>query len=303
MALFTCPVCSSPVEIPPGTVERTVKCRRCKEVIAVPPAPPESAPLPPAPSERPAPGKSRLPLVLLIAIPTTLVLVICCGLTSVGGLVGYKFYTARELYQQKTHSVNNLKQIALAMHNYHNTFKSLPPQALNAQGGTTPLLSWRVAILPFVEEDSLYRQFHLDEPWDSPHNKTLLSRMPKFYAAPPGLGTKDPTLTHYQVFNGPGALFDGAKSRRIADVTDGTSNTFLVVEAEQAVPWTKPEDLAFDPKGPLPRLGGLFEDGFHAAMADGAIRFFHNGHPSAAEANLRAMVTFNGGEMIILPGD
>ncbi len=300
MAALTCPVCSSPVEVPAGTSERTVKCRKCKEVIAVPPPPPEAAPLPPMPPpvDRPA-AASRVPMVLLIAIPVTLLLITCCGFVSVGGYVGYKLHAARELKQQKDRSANNLREIGLAMHNYHDAYKRFPQQALTAKNGTAPLLSWRVALLPFVGQEGLWREFHLDEPWDSPHNKSLISRMPKVYAAPAGLGTKDPTLTHYQVFNGPGALFEGTKQRRASHVTDGTSNTIMVIEAEQAVPWTKPEDLPFDLKGPLPRLGGLFEDGFHVAMADGSVRFLRKGTEYTSEPNLRALVTYNGGETLM----
>src|SRR5438093_7201056 len=78
-------------------------------------------------------------------------------------------------------SVNNLKQLALAMHNYHDTYGHLPPAALKNKKGK-PLLSWRVALLPFVEEDKLYKEFRLDEPWDSAHNKKLLAKMPKLFA-------------------------------------------------------------------------------------------------------------------------
>src|SRR5207249_2796575 len=79
---------------------------------------------------------------------------------------------------RRTVSQNNLKQIGLAMHNYHDTYRHFPPQALTDKNGK-PLLSWRVAVLPFIEQDNLYRQFKLDEPWDSEHNRKLLERMPK----------------------------------------------------------------------------------------------------------------------------
>src|SRR5262249_54155708 len=70
---------------------------------------------------------------------------------------------------------NNLKQIALAMHNYNDAYNGkLPAHAIYSKDGKKPLLSWRVAILPFIEQDNLYQQFHLDEPWDSEHNKKLI---------------------------------------------------------------------------------------------------------------------------------
>ncbi len=80
--------------------------------------------------------------------------------------------------------MNNLKQIGLAMHNYESTFGTFPPAYIADKATGKPLLSWRVAILPFLEQDALYKQFHLDEPWDSAHNKTLIARMPPVYRSP-----------------------------------------------------------------------------------------------------------------------
>jgi uncharacterized protein (TIGR03067 family) len=166
-------------------------------------------------------------------------------------------------------SQNNLKQIALAFHNYHPTHGSFPPAASSAKGGKA-LLSWRVALLPYLNEQGLYSRFKLDEPWDSAHNKSLLTEMPAVFALGPAAVVARGE-TFYQVFVGPGTVFDGPKGRRLAEITDGTSNTVLAVEAAQAVPWTKPADLPYDPKKPLPKVGGLFPDGFHVALADGAV--------------------------------
>jgi hypothetical protein len=134
----------------------------------------------------------------------------------------------------------------------------------------TALLSWRVALLPYLGEERLYRQFRLNEPWDSPHNKALLEKMPRVYA-PPGVKTRQPYTTFYQVFVGPHAGFEKHRALRMADFPDGTSNTLLIVEAESPVPWTKPEDLHYAPDEPLPELGGLFPGIFNAAFADGSV--------------------------------
>jgi hypothetical protein len=150
-------------------------------------------------------------------------------------------------------------------------------------------------ILPFIEYDNLYRQFRLDEPWDSPHNKALLKQMPRTYAPVGPNAAKPADRTPYQGFFGKGAFFEGKKGTPIAGITDGTSNTIMVVEAAEQVPWTKPADLPFDPAKPLPRLGGLFPGGFHAAFCDGSVHWIKQG---VNLQTLRALITRNGGEVI-----
>jgi hypothetical protein len=163
-----------------------------------------------------------------------------------------------------------------------------------------PLLSWRVAILPFIEQDNLYRRFKLDEPWDSPNNKALIPLMPKVYA--PVNGNAKDGKTPYQLFVGPGALFDHAlavpgpvcRGPTLGRIPDGTSNTLLITEAADPVVWTKPDDLPYDAKKPLPRLG-QFPEGFYAAMADGSVYFFKKGLDAKV---LHALITPAGGEVI-----
>lgn len=159
-------------------------------------------------------------------------------------------------------SQNNLKQIAFTMNTYasNNSDQRLPPNALRDKDGRL-LLSWRVLLLPYLEQgQDLYREFHLDEPWDSPHNLTLLPKMPKVYEVAADSGVANPPgTTFYQVFTGPGTAFESAAGPRMPDdFPKGLSSTVLVVEAGEAVPWTKPQDIEYDPQGPLPKLGGLF---------------------------------------------
>ncbi|WP_435016423.1 DUF1559 domain-containing protein [Tundrisphaera sp. TA3] len=171
----------------------------------------------------------------------------------------------------RARAANNLKFIALALHNFAKANGGqLPAPAIRKDG--RPLLSWRVAILPFVEQHSLYRKFHLDEAWDSPHNRPLLEEMPRVYAS----ATRTdgiPHATHYQAIVGPGALFDGEDGPEILGRVRVANPTFLVVEAADPVPWAKPEDLPYDEGKPLPKFGGSFEDGFYAAYTDGWPRF------------------------------
>jgi len=191
---------------------------------------------------------------------------------------------------------DNLKKLAHAMHAFTQSSPAVAMPASAIYGkDNKPLLSWRVALLPYLKEESLYKQFKLDEPWDSPRNKKLLSRMPKVYAPVRGK-TKTPYSTFYQVFTGPETPFRpllGPSMR--ANFPDGTSNTILIVEAGTPVPWAKPQDLPYDPKKPVPELGGLFPDGFHVALADATVKFIRR---KAPEKELRALITAAGGEEV-----
>jgi hypothetical protein len=180
------------------------------------------------------------------------------------------------------------------MLNYEGKHGRLPPAVVYGEDGK-PLHSWRVLILPFIEQQELYKEFRLDEPWDSPHNIRLLSKMPATYALPPRKAKGVPPFhTVCKVFVGNGAAFEGREGLRLSrDFPDGTSNTLLVVEAGEPVPWTKPEDLAYDPDGPLPDLRCPFKDGFRACAADGSQRWVRKG---MSEETLRAIITRNGSE-------
>jgi prepilin-type processing-associated H-X9-DG protein len=201
------------------------------------------------------------------------------------------------LAAMRTQSQHNLKIIGLAMHSYHDVNNNFPATAIYSKDGQDrPLLSWRVALLPYIERNALYKQFKLDEPWDSPHNIQLLSYMPAEYASlysevPPG-------HTHYLVFTGPKTPFDSPRGRPLREFPDGTPKTILVVEADDTVPWTKPADLEVAPERPLPRLGGLLGNGFNALFADGSVRFLDSRRVS--EPTLRLLIDPNDGQQIPL---
>jgi hypothetical protein len=173
---------------------------------------------------------------------------------------------------RRSQQMNALKQFGLAMHNYHDTYRSFPPATSRDKAGK-PLLSWRVHVLPFVEEAELYKQFHLDEPWDSEHNKKLIEKMPKLYASSRVLGVEKGKTT-FVVPVGETTIFGGKEGMKISKITDGTSNTIMVLECDamHAVTWTKPDDIEIDPKDPA---RGLFADErkqILALFADGSVR-------------------------------
>jgi RNA polymerase sigma factor (sigma-70 family) len=218
---------------------------------------------------------------------------------------------SKTLRNARRQSQNNLKQITLALLNDADTYGSFPTSAIFSKDGK-PLLSWRVAILPFLGEDNLYGQFHLDEAWDSAHNKKLLDKMPGVFRVP---GQKDKSGTYYQVFVGESTVFEQPKNalldgagkvasrqpgiRYPADITDGTSNTIVVIEGGSTIPWTKPEDLPYNPLGKLPALGGAFADRINVAFADAHVQTFRKDFD---EAHMRAVITRNGGEVLDTDG-
>jgi prepilin-type processing-associated H-X9-DG protein len=201
---------------------------------------------------------------------------------------------AREAARRNV-SMNNMKQMMLAFHNFHDARKKLPAHAIYSAEGK-PLLSWRVQILPYIEEQALYQQFHLDEPWDSEHNRALIPLMPAVFANPnlPSV----PGKTNYLAVVGKECIFDGtAKGMGFRNITDGTSKTIMLVEAnaDQAVDWTKPDDLKYDAQNPSAGLGGLRPGGFNAAFADGHVAFIAN---SIDKQVLNSLFTRAGKEIV-----
>lgn len=189
-----------------------------------------------------------------------------------GGHTPEQTRTAAQRAAECMQRIDSLKQIGLAMHKYHDAYKSFPARSLCGKEGK-PLLSWRVAILPFLQEQDLYEQFHKNEPWDSAHNRKLLDRMPDVYKTP---GIKDPRRTCVLLCTGEGTPFGGERGPKLSSIgRDGTARTILCVEAVSIkhVFWTEPEDLPFNEVDPVGSLGVLFPDDFFLALFfDGSVR-------------------------------
>jgi hypothetical protein len=193
---------------------------------------------------------------------------------------------------------NHLKQLGLAMHNYHDVYKHFPPAVIRDPQGR-PVLSWRVSLLPFLEQNELYKQFHLDEPWDSEHNKPLIAKLPDVFS-PDSSKLREEGKTTLLVPVGKQTVFGPPEGMAIRDITDGTSNTILIVNADwsRAVEWTRPEDLNVDGVDAKRILSGLRKDGFACAFADGSVRVIR---PNFSSELLHALLTRNGGEPIAWP--
>jgi hypothetical protein len=193
---------------------------------------------------------------------------------------------------------NHLKQLALAMHNYHDVYKQFPPAAIRDANGR-PLLSWRVALLPFIEENKLYQQFHLDEPWDSPHNKPLIEMMPDTLR-PRSATLRAEGKTTLLVPVGKQTIFGAPEGVAIREITDGSTNTIMIVDADEAhaVVWTKPDDLNVDGVDAKQVIFGTRKDGVFCAFADGHVQRLD---PQITADVVHAMLTRNGGEVIPQP--
>ena len=189
--------------------------------------------------------------------------------------------------------------MGLAFHNHESAFKKFPPRAITDDEGK-PLLSWRVKLLPFLEEAELYNEFHMDEPWDSEHNKELLAKMPDAF--------KNPRVDLPEGFTTYVAPYGGQDDKKtiwdiencgFRNVTDGTSNTIMFVEvnAEAAVPWTKPDDFDIAAKSLLEFLLKSPEGGA-IGICDGSV---YNFDDSLDEEVLDALLSAGGGEVVQLP--
>ncbi len=196
---------------------------------------------------------------------------------------------------RRTQCKNNLKQIALALDNYHDEYGSFPP-AYTVDSGGRPLHSWRTLILPFLEASAVYSSIDLSKPWDDPVNKAAFEKQPAVFRCPGFYGPSG--LTTYLGVAGEGCVFHGSEVRRIRDITDGISDTLLVIETseDRAVPWMAPQDadrqmfLGLTEKSDLSHLGGV-----NVAIADGSVRFCSYQLPSAART---ALMTIAGNDKV-----
>ncbi len=204
---------------------------------------------------------------------------------------------ARRSSAKRIQSVNNLKQLGLAMHNYSQAHGGrFPAAVMVGPDGKTPY-SWRVAILPYIEQEPLFRQYNFNEPWDGPNNRKLLDKMPMMFAHPDG-PRNSPA---YYMPTGPHTISPDNQGSLLTQITDGLSYTIALVEARRDIPWTKPDDISFVGIGqgadnaPLPPLGGFSAGGFNTAFADGAVRFISE----KVDPNvLKALLSRDGGEVI-----
>jgi prepilin-type processing-associated H-X9-DG protein len=295
---FTCPLCGKQTLVADQYAGQSGPCSGCGQTITIPGSPAKTLEMArPAPAVRPKSGGggSGVGVALAIVGVCFVALFVCGGIMA--ALLLPAVQAAREAARRSQCS-NHLKQIALAFHNYHDVYGSVPPAYLPDENGQ-PMHSWRVLLLPFLEQEALYRMYDFSQPWDSPANAIVTNTVIPTYQCPssPAGG---PT-TSYMVIAGTGTVFEGSRAAALRDITDGTSNTLMVIEVPGVGNrWAEPVDLdASNPLLPFARTGnvpGSFHPGgLNAAMCDGAVRFLSDG---IAPSDFQALITRSGGERI-----
>jgi len=314
---FTCPHCGTETNVADQYAGQTGPCGSCGQTITVP-AVGAVSPFQGRPQAPPKSSTAGVGLILLV------VLALFC-LVGGGILVALLLpavQAAREAARrtQSTNNLkqisqmgatldavhrmqccNNLKQIGLALLNYHDTYKCFPPSVITDENDT-PMHSWRVLILPFLDKSVVYDQYDFDEPWDSDANAGLESMRPALYHCPSS-DDSDPLATSYVMITGKGTIGGlPNESIRLRDITDGTANTIAVVEVRGAgIHWMEPADLSVDEISTLvndPTAEGISSDhpgGANVLFTDGAVRFLSDG-PS--QPPLAPFLTAHGGEPV-----
>ncbi len=236
----------------------------------------------------PPPQKSNTGLILLIiGLVSIPVLLACAGILV--ALLLPAVQASREAARRMSCS-NHMKQIALAMHNYHDTYKSFPP-AYTVDDSGQRLHSWRTLILPFMEQAALYDSIDLSKPWDDPANQMAAQAMVPMYTCPSS--ASDPTMTNYVAIVDPSSIMSGAQGTSFSAITDGSSNTVMVVEvsASDAVPWMSPNDIDRRSFVNGPPGGTNHPGGMNVMFADGSVQFLAD---SSDPSERDSMVTKDG---------
>jgi len=255
---------------------------------------------------------SALTFVVLLFIGLFVSRTRAIQIVSLIALIGLVFYLllpdiGSHAPGRRAQCMNNLRDVALALQNYHSTYGCFPPAYVtDAQGNR--MHSWRVLILPFLDEDALYKQYRLNEPWNGPNNSKLAKLMPRIYRCPNS--PQGVAMTDYVAVVGSRTAWPGSKSRRLSEITDGASVTLLVVESSNSgINWMEPRDLDFDQMSmTVNSASGVGISGQHpkssrfprqeptgacAAMADGSVHFLPN---DLSSETLKALLTVDGDE-------
>ena len=203
-------------------------------------------------------------------------------------VIALLLYTMDFPHSHNAQCYSNLRQIGLALLNYEAAQGALPPAYIADKSGV-PMHSWRVLLLPYLEQPELFARYDFSQPWNSPKNSQLEKLMPPIFHCP-NLTTAKPGYTSYCAAIGPGHVFDGTKSTRLHEIADGASTTIMVMEVPDSrqISWLSPFDAPIaTARSNHPRMGS------HALFADGSVQFL--GSETTPEL-IAAMQSIAGGE-------
>jgi prepilin-type processing-associated H-X9-DG protein len=292
---FTCAHCGAGTDVAEQYAGQTGPCAACGKTITVPltgeafPSVAMDAP--------PKRGLSTGWIVLIVLAVALPVLLVCGGILT--ALLLPAVQAAREAAKHAQCS-NNLREISLAMLRYEQAYGCFPPAYVADKKGK-PMHSWRVLLLPYMGQQNLYNQYRFNEPWDGPNNRRISDLALGLYQCPTQPDRKEPT-TNYMMVVGPHTISDGPHSRRISAITDGVSNTIMLVEvADSDTWWAEPRDLNFDEinfkinSSKRQGISSYHPGGVNAAFCDGSVRFLSD---SINPQLVKAMFTIDGGETV-----
>ena len=284
---FRCQSCGTAQQVDDRFAGQFVPCPKCGMNTAVPKTSSSGS------------GVSAVVIIIVVSIVGGILALGC-----VGAILAALFIPAVGAARgaaQRMQCMNNLKQIGVAMHNYHDMYKSFPPAYIPDDNGT-PMHSWRTLILPFVEQPGVYDSYAFNQPWNSASNQAVVQRPIMGYSCPSADNHSD-AVTNYFLITGPGTAFNGSDAPTISQITDGTSNTILAVEVIGLdIDWAEPKDLTLD------QFLNLFANGqntpmsdhpmgFNCLLMDGAVFFVRY---TADSETLRRMATPDDGNPVMI---
>lgn len=272
---FACPYCKTETIVDDAYAGQTGPCYKCGRMVRIPGALGTRQPIA-ARVEQAGLATRSLPMLIAVILGSLL-----AGATIIGFSVSVIMpaVASARVEARKARSATNLQQIAQAMMAYKNQYGSFPPAYIADDKGK-PMHSWRVLLLPFLNEGNLHRQYDFSQPWDSPQNMLLATQIPEVYIAPGDQSAAASYETSYLVIVGKGSMFPDDKSVREAEISDGPGATILVAESyESGICWLEPKDLDmrtmnFSINGaPTDCIRSQHPEGANVLLADGQVRF------------------------------
>lgn len=287
---YSCPHCGKQATVGDQYAGQSGPCAACGKPITIPGA--RGGVQSAAPAVAAGLGVGAMVAIVLGVV--CVMLVLCGGVLL--ALLLPAVQAAREA-ARRMESTNNLRQIGIALHNYHDTHNCLPPAVVTDANGQ-PLYSGRVLLLPFMEQQALYDQFNKNEAWDSPANLPLSRSAQKLFTDPSAAGGGASGQTDYLFVTGPGTAMDTAAGKlRIADIHDGMSNTAFLVEVKgSGISWAEPRDLEI--AGPMSLPPGNHPRGNLVLMFDASTTLLPSDTPPQT---IHALATRSGAEVFQLP--